>query len=205
MKDNVLQAEVRDSKGGKENVRQLRRLGFTPGVLYQDGESIPVKVPTKDLRNFTKRYGENAILKLSLEKEKKNVFIKELQRDIVKQNIIHCDFQPVYMDEVMQVPVPIHLSGEQSVESKGGVIQRQLTEVEVEALPQDIPQFIEIDISNLDVGDSMKVSDIEHSSSIKILSNSDENIFSITMPKSEEEIEETEETEEIDHSETEDE
>lgn len=192
MEDNILQAEVRDSKGGKGNVRQLRNSGFTPGILYQDGGSIPIKVPTKDLNNFTKHYGENAILKLSLEKKEKDVFIKELQRDIVKQNIIHCDFQPVYMNKVMQVPVPIHLQGDQLVENRGGVIHRQLTEIEIEALPKDIPQFIEIDISNLDIGDKMQVSEIKHADEIKILSNPDENILSITKPRSENEIDNNE-------------
>lgn len=195
MEKVVLQVESRKEKVGKNQARRLRRLGMIPGVLYQEGDSIPVQVNTKDFNNIIKRYGENGIFQLIFEGKQSQSLIKEIQRDPVGQEILHFDLQPISVKEKLQINVPIQLEGQGLIENKGGIIQRQLNDIEIEAFPNQIPQSIKIDISQLDIGDSLQVNDIEVANGVKILSNPEETVLSISKPVAQDEnLEENETT-----------
>ncbi|RBP46635.1 50S ribosomal protein L25 [Garciella nitratireducens] len=183
----VLQVERRDVQIGKNQTKKLRRLGMIPGNLYQEGESIPIKVNTKNLNDIIKKYGESGIFEFIFEKKRATSLIKEIQRDPVNQEIIHFDLQPISRKQKIKMSIPIQLEGQGIIESKGGVIQRQLNDIEVEAYPDQIPQSIQVDLSQLDVGDNLYVKDIKVSNEIEILSNPEEIILSIAEPATQEE------------------
>lgn len=194
-----LVVEKRNTIGGNGRLKELRNNGTIPGILYQEGESHPIQASFKDISGILKNYGGNAILQLDYEGKKNLVFIKEVQREPVKHELLHFDLQPIGINEKMQVFVPLHIEGQGVVESKGGILQRILQEIEIEALPQDIPRSIEIDISQLNIGDAMQVEDLKIADGIEILSQPNETVLLITEPaleeKEDEDVEELEEPE----------
>ena len=172
----------RSGIGGKGEKRRLREQGVIPGVLYDNGGSLPVQASTKEFSNILKLHGANAILQVSYEGNPRQVFVKEVQRDPIKQQILHFDLQPIAADELMQLSIPIQIEGQGTVESKGGILQRQLQEIHIEALPKDIPKAIEVDISHMDIGDILQVSDIKVSEGVNVLSSPEETILRISEP-----------------------
>jgi large subunit ribosomal protein L25 len=188
----VLIAEDRVEKAGKSRAKALRGLGLTPGVVYHDGSSILIQVYTKDLINIIKKEGQSAIFDLSYNGKSNQVFIKEIQKDPVTHELLHIDLQPIAMNETMKVNIPINIVGQHTVEGKGGIIQRQLHEIEIEAHPGDIPKVIELDISNLNIGDHMIVEDIQLKEGINVLSNPQEIILLISEPSIQNEEEDIE-------------
>ncbi|MFW5686881.1 MAG: 50S ribosomal protein L25, partial [Halanaerobium sp.] len=121
--------------------------------------------------------------------------IKDYQKDVIKQNLLHVDFQFISMDEKITVSVPMHLEGEAAGVRDGGVLQQLLREIEIDALPAEIPEEITIDISELEVGESLSVADLELPEGIDLVTDSDEVIVTVVTPTEliEEEVEEEEE------------
>lgn len=193
MEKVTLTAVKRMGQVGKGKARSIRRDQHTPGILYDDGGSIPIMIATRDLSNLMKTHGQHAIFSLNLDGSNRQVVIKELQRNAVNHHLIHFDLQPISMDETMQFNIPIQVAGMDMIEGKGGIIQRQLQEIEIEALPDDIPKSINIDISNLDFGDSFQVHDIPSIEGVTILSNPDEVILTIAESRLQDEAVEQEE------------
>lgn len=200
MENLILVAEEREKESSKGKVKSLRGLGLTPGIVYDKGNSILIQVPTKDLINIIKKDGQSAIFDLSYNGKEDQVFIKELQKDPVTYEILHIDLQPIAMNETMKVNVPIHIEGQRKVESMGGIIQRQLREIEIEAFPRNIPKVIEVDVSDLNIGDHLLVEDLQIAGEITVLSNPQEVILLISEP-SMEEVEEVDEVDEVDETE----
>ncbi|HDI52203.1 50S ribosomal protein L25 [candidate division KSB1 bacterium] len=161
MAEAALQVEKRQ-KNTKSYLKQLRKSGKIPGVYYMHGkDSIPLIVNEKELRKlltsnisvFTLNFGKGG---------RKSCVIREVQRDPVKGNILHVDLMGVKATEKIVVKVPIHLVGTpEGVKTEGGILEHHLREVEVECLPKEIPDSIEVDVSSLKIGDSILVKDIE--------------------------------------------
>lgn len=203
MKNLVLFADERENKSGKSKAKSLRALGLTPGIVYDEGSSILVQVPTKDLLNIIKKDGHSAIFDLSYAGKENQVFIKELQKDPVTYEILHIDLQPIAANETMKVNVPIHVEGQHKVETLGGIVQRQLREIEVEAFPRNIPKVLEIDVSDLEIGDNILVEDLQVGEGVEVLTSPQDVVLIITEPSMEEEEEVEEIEEEGDSEETE--
>nr|AGF93495.1 ribosomal protein L25 [uncultured organism] len=186
-----LEVETREGTG-KGVSRRLRRNGKIPGIVY--GKSIDSTPLIVDPTELYDKLNKNAIidLKITDEDEEEVVMIKDYQRDVIKDNIIHVDFQQIFMDEEISVTVPINIVGDAIGVQEGGVLQELMREVEIEALPEDIPRELDLDISELEVGDSLQVSDIEAPEDIKITSSFD-NVIVTVVPPSEEIEEEVEE------------
>jgi len=164
MREIRLEAEKREAVG-KGACRKLRREGKIPGILYGPGEkSIPLTV---DGDTFTYLYrslqGENAIFNLELSGGKgKKTILKELQRHPFSRRIVHLDFEHISPRKRITVEVPIHLVGiPKGVKEGGGMLEHLLRQVEIECLPTDIPEHIEIDVAGLDIGDSIHLGDLE--------------------------------------------
>ena len=184
VKKVTLIAEKRLHQIGKGKARTIRISGETPGVLYvEQGDSIPIKVPTKDFISLIKKHGQNAIFYLTMDGSERQVFIKEIQRDPVKNDPIHFDLQTISMNETIRLNVPIQIEGLELVEGRGGIVQRQLQEIEVEAFPNKIPKTVKVDISNLDSGDSVHVGDLEPIEGVNFLSSPYELILTIAEPR----------------------
>jgi large subunit ribosomal protein L25 len=186
MKEIVIKAKPRD-KMGKEHAKKLRRKGLIPAVVYgADMSPLPLEVEAKAFHALLRSgLGENVIITLNIDDQKngdKKVLIREIQRDPVWGNILHIDFQQISLTEKLTINVPIHLVGIPiGVQQDGGILQHVLRELEVECLPTDIPEKIEVDVANLKIGDSIHVGDIK-AEKVEILSDPLGSIVSVVPP-----------------------
>ncbi|MGM0410491.1 MAG: 50S ribosomal protein L25/general stress protein Ctc [Bacillota bacterium] len=192
-----IKVEAREETG-KGVARRLRREGKIPGVIYGKGQDP--KALIVDPLDINKRLFGNAIFELTIvddgEEEEELAMIKDYQRDVIKDDLLHVDFQHISMDEKISVTVPIHLEGSAPGVKEGGVLQKLMRELEIEAFPGDIPEEIVLDISELTMGDSLQVSDLEDDEDIDILSPYDNVIVTVVTPSEEITEEDEEELEE---------
>ena len=155
----VLEATQRDTFG-RNNAGRLRRQGRIPAVLYGGAgtQGTPVAVDPKELLRILRSSGANTLISLNLPGAgTAKVLVKEYQLHPVRQELLHADFYRVAMDKVLQVTVPIHLTGEaKGVKQQGGIVDFVHRELEVECLPADIPESITIDITNLMLHDGVR-------------------------------------------------
>jgi large subunit ribosomal protein L25 len=182
---------------GKQ-VDKIRKSGQIPGVLY--GHDIKTVSLAVDKMEFMKVYattGETSLISLQVEGEKpRMVLIHDVQNHFLTSNPTHVDFYEVKMTERIKAKVPVHLLGEaKAVKDLGGVLVKNITEIEVESLPGDLPHAFEVDISRLQTfADSIIVSDIKvDADKVKILAKPDEIVIKVTPPRSDEELKSLEE------------
>ncbi len=163
MEDIKLNAEKREGTG-KGPARRLRANGFTPAILYgPDTEPSMLSINSKDLARFFRQYGmAKKLIQLTVtgENEFRPVIVRDLQRDPVTGNFDHLDLYQVSMNKTINVTVPVTLVGTPSGQEQGGITQQIIRELEIICLPGDIPNLVELDISELNIGDSLHVSDI---------------------------------------------
>lgn len=191
MENITLQAKKREIFGKKN--KTLREKGFVPAVIYGKGkESIPLEVNLKEFEEVFKKTGETDIFNLEIEGEKKarNVMVQEVKRHFLTNSPIHVDFYEVEMDKPITTPVPITLVGESPAVKAGGILIQSMDEIEIEALPKDIPHEIVVDVSVLtEIGQTIYVKDLKLKEGIKILVDSHNPVCTISAPISEEELE----------------
>lgn len=181
-------------KTGKGVARKLRQKGLVPAVLYGKGkEPQALVVDPQEVRNYL---AGNTIFDLEIEGLGKEIaLIKEVQRDAISGDIKHIDFLHITLDEKVTVTVPVTLVGDAPGAREGGVVQQLLWEMEVQCLPLEIPESIEVDISNLRVGESLSVSDVKAAEGIEILTSPEEVIVTVALPTAT--VEETDAEEEV--------
>ncbi len=163
MDEVSLVADVGRVKGSSE-ARRLRLAGKVPGVLYGHGiDPIDVAVGSRELRAaLTSDSGLNALISLDVDGKNHLAMARQLQRHPVRRSIDHVDFVVVRRDEVVSVEVPIHLVGEAlEVERADGLVEQNLHSLVVQAKPGDIPNAIEVDISDLTIGEAIRVADLK--------------------------------------------
>ncbi|WP_246946029.1 50S ribosomal protein L25/general stress protein Ctc [Bacillus pinisoli] len=189
MATSVLNVEKRTNLKKSEN-RVIRNRGRFPAVIYgKQKESQPVAIDSVEFVKTLKEVGRNGILTLNGSGENVQVMLHDLQTDPLKNEIIHADFYVVDMSSEVNVDVNVHLVGEAVGVKSGGVLQQPLHQLSVTALPGDIPSSIDIDISNLDVSETVQVSDIVKSGNYNINHEDQEVIASILPPKVEDTVE----------------
>src|SRR5690606_11896684 len=181
-------------KTGKGVARKLRQKGLVPAELYGKGkEPQAVVVDPQEVRNYL---AGNTSFDLEIEGlGKETALINEVQRDAISGDIKHIDFLHITLDEKVTVTVPVTLVGDAPGAREGGVVQQLLWELEVECLPLEIPETIEIDISNLGIGESLSVSDVKAAEGIEILTSPEEVIVTVALPTAT--VEETDAEEEV--------
>ncbi|MCD6221725.1 50S ribosomal protein L25/general stress protein Ctc [bacterium] len=199
-------AEIREGKG-KKITRKLRQNDYIPAILYGYGiEPLLLKLKRKGTERIIRHLeSHNVMGDLLIEKngkkEKVKVVLKEVQVDPVKERILHLDFYQVRMDKPITLTVPLHFTGEAPGIEKGGILDEEMREVTIECLPKDVPDFIKVDISSLDIGETLLVKDIKTDEKIKILEDEEKVVVSILAPKvvevEEEEEEEVKEEPEV--------
>lgn len=189
-----LKAAIREGTG-KEINSKIRREGIVPAVVYRKGEeTVSLAIHKKDMmKALHTDAGENVILKLLMDgaekKKERTVIIKEIQKDPVKDHILHVDFQEISLTDKLKVKVRIIAKGEAiGVKQDGGVLQHILWETEVECLPTNIPEKIEVNVSGLKIGDAIHVKDVQPPEGVKILSDPEGVVFSVEHPKAVEEV-----------------
>lgn len=178
---------ARRSDVGKGVARKLRQVGRIPAVYYGRGEEpIPLVVTLRELEDVIDRAeGSNVIVDLKVEGDAgadRKALIREIQRDPVVGNILHLDLQHISLTERIVVEVPIVLLGTPTgVKDGGGILEHLLREVEVECLPTDIPSRLEVDVSGLNIGDSLHVSDLK-ADRVVIRTEADRAIAAVVPP-----------------------
>lgn len=195
MEKIVLEATRREVIGKK--VKNLRREGKLPAVLFGHGiESTPIVLDLKETTKILSSVGSSTLVTVDLEGAEHAVLVRERQRDILYRTLLHVDFQAVSMTETVRAQVPIHIGDEEApaVASYGAMINTGLDVLEIECLPQDLPDRINIDVSSLvEIGDSILVSDIELPEGILVLDDPDGLIVVASSAIAEEEEEVVEE------------
>jgi len=192
MKEIVVDVKGRESLG-KNASRRLRHQGLIPAIVYgSKKEPIAVVVdPKKILEIIHSESGVNTIFQLGLAQQeaRRHVMIKEYQVDPVKGNLIHADFVRIQMDEVIEVDVPVQVTGEAAgVKLDGGILDHVTRLVRVSCLPTDIPEHVTIDVTPLKIGDALRVSDLPKSDKYRILSDPDLTLVVVSPPAKEEVI-----------------
>ena len=179
-----LKAALR-KESGKEKVKKLRREGWIPGVIYGHGEeTLSIKIKEEDLKKVIHNLpSESTVIEVDVGKKKFNALFQEVTRDVFTDRIIHVDFHILHKGEKVWVKVPIHLTGECKGVKEGGIIDFVVREVEVECLPKDIPERIEVDITDLGIGDSFHIGDIDTGGKFTIDMDPHTPIVTIIMPK----------------------
>lgn len=186
-----LQAEKRVAHGSNAN-KKIRKEELVPAVLYQkDEENVNLQVVAKDLDKVVAEAGTSAIVTLSFDGTEKKVIIRDYQRHPFKNMFLHVDFLGVNMNETLKVSIPVVLLNRDEVIVQPSVLMQGLNELEIEALPSDIPAQIEFDVQNLQIGDVVTVSELEIPEGVTVLNDAEEMIASLSEPKEEldEEIE----------------
>lgn len=197
----TINAKVRERKG-KETARKIRRNKEVPAIFYgPDIEPVMLTVGYSQLQAISRKASfENVMCELVIEsngkQDKKMAMVKDIQIDPIKDRILHADFYQVSMDKELTIDVPIHLVNTPIGVSKGGILEQTLREITISCLPANFVEHIDVDVSGLDIGDSLHIEDIKIPEGIKILERSDTAIATVVAPtKVEEEAEELEEEE----------
>ncbi len=182
----TLSAQKREGVG-KGVARELRRKGYIPAIIYRGGDSMPIQLSTKEFSIFfNKTGGEQLVVNLDFSDETRQALLKDYQIDPIKGGLLHADFQEISATEVMRVIVHIVISGEAiGIKRDNGILQYGLREVEIECLPEDIPGHIDIDVSNLGIGQSIHVSDLNLGEKVRVLTDLEELIVTVTAIKGE--------------------
>jgi large subunit ribosomal protein L25 len=180
----------------KEKKRREAPLGAIPGILYGRGiDNLMLWVDRKEFNRIWEEAGESTIFKIKLEDgEERNVLIKEVQRDILSGKPIHIDFYQVRMDEKIEAMVELEFVGESpAVKNLGGVLVKNMDEIEVRCLPGDLPSKIEVNTSRLkSFDDYIYVKDLPVSDKVELLVDSENVVAMVSKPRSEEELAELE-------------
>jgi len=192
MEEIRIKAEARKGRG-KGPARRLRREGTIPAVLYgKDVEPLALAISSRDWWLLETHARSNAIIKMELtdgtKVQERPVMVKNVQKRPVDDKVLHVDFLQVSMERAVQVEVPIHLVGNPVGVVNGGVVDQHLRVAMIESLPGQIPEFIEVDISNLDIGDSIHIHEISLPG-VKLLDAPDVAVVGVTPPEAEEKVE----------------
>lgn len=184
----VLEAKKRTDEK-RSYIRSLRLEGNIPGVLYgKNVQSHAIFVNAADFIKTIRDEGRNALITLNVDGESFTALLRDMQKDPLRSEITHVDFQAVDMSTEVEIDVNVHLIGDAAGVKDGGVLQQSLHQLSIRALPANIPPSIDIDISHLQVGDTLTVGDIQTGGKYEINHEPTEVIASILPPKQEEEI-----------------
>jgi large subunit ribosomal protein L25 len=189
----VLDATVRETIG-KNEARRTRREGRVPAIVYgaasqggnRDAVSIAVD-PKALLKILHSESGANTLISLKLNGTDTKVLVKDFQLDPVTHAVLHADFYRVAMDRMIQVTIPVNVKGEpRGVKQQGGILEFVRREVEIECLPSDIPEHIDIDVSELLVGQGVRLRDVATSPKWRPLTDADTMLVHVILAKAEE-------------------
>jgi len=184
---STLEAQPR-TPGTKNDARRVRHAGKIPAVVYGAGKSaVPVAVdPRQVSRILHSETGHNSVFDLALDGEKTKAMIVDWQYEPIKGSLLHIDLKRIAMDQKLRVNVPIELIGEPAgVKQQGGLLEQIVREVEVECLPADIPNVIELSVAELVFGVVLRVADLPKNDKVRFLTDADQPVAHIISIKEE--------------------
>ncbi|MBU9710164.1 50S ribosomal protein L25/general stress protein Ctc [Evansella tamaricis] len=178
----VLRANKREDLR-KSKINKIRSEGKIPGVVYgKVFGNEPISVEEVEFIKTVREQGKTGVFKLDLDGKKTDVMIYEMQRNPLKNEIVHVDFCAIDMKSELDADVPIQIIGESTGVKEGGVLQQILYEVSVKALPGEIPESLEVDVTKLDVNDTLQVKDLATGAKYEINNDPEETIVSVLPP-----------------------
>lgn len=195
MEKITLKANTREDLG-KSACRRLRKQGHIPGVVYKDGKKgLSVQVDNNDLWHVLHTgAGENVIITLDISEGakhgKRTVIVKDIQMDPVNDKFLHVDFQEISLTEKLKVEVPVVVKGEAvGVKEDEGILSQVIWELEVECLPTEIPEHIDVNVDALRIGDAIHIADIKLAGAVHIVGDPEQVVVTVVPPaKLEEEV-----------------
>lgn len=192
MEEIILEAQKRQETGTRK-VNRLRKRALIPAVVYGEGKQpLSIQLAARDFLNLIAVHrGESFVLKLKIKDngkyQERSVLIKQIQHHPVRDDCIHVDFNEISLTKTIRVKVPLVAVGEAiGVKFDGGVLDHILWELEIECLPAQIPESIEVNVSGLKVGDSLHVKDLAVGEGIKLLNDPEAAVLAVAMPRKEE-------------------
>ena len=195
MEQIQVEAFIRN-QSGKGPARTLRRSGHIPAIFYgPETQPISLYVRQKDLEKiFKKHSGENLFFQVQLkgehQEESRTAMLKELQKDPVSRAYLHVDFYEVSLTKELEVDVGLRIVGKSKGVEKGGMLQEARRDLQIRCLPRNIPEYIEVDVSGLDIGDSIHVRDLKLAEELRILNDPQTTLVTIVAPVEEKAAEE---------------
>ena len=185
--DNVnIVVHKRDVTGSRAS-RRMRKEGLIPGVIYGHGnEAVLIAVEPHVLRDaLTTEAGTHAVLNVTFEGQKRGhkAIVKEMTLDRVKHNVIHLDLQEIRLDETIETTVAVRFEGESKGVKAGGLLEEAIREVSVKGVVTEIPEHLVMDITELEVGSTLKVADLQVPEGIEVLDDPEEVLCSVLMPR----------------------
>ncbi|NLJ75987.1 MAG: 50S ribosomal protein L25/general stress protein Ctc [Peptococcaceae bacterium] len=196
MAEAELEGTIRTERS-KASRRELRKSGMIPAVIYgKNVGSEAIAIELKALRKTLAKWGQNALINMKIkengETKTYKALVKELQYDPVRRDLIHVDFHQISLKDKVHATVPIHLVGTSPGVAAGGILTTPMRQIEVECLATEIPELIEIDISELEIGDIMTIGELSTAPEVKILAEPDVAVVAVTVADRPEEEEEEE-------------
>ena len=190
MQQAKLEVQSRDAFG-KQSARALRREGGVPAVLYgRSQDTLPIQLNARIFRQFLRTHGENVIINMEVGGSTETVIIKEIQRHPVeKQQLLHADFVRISLDEPITSAVPMILVGTPVGIQEGGVLEAPLRQLTVHCLPIQLPTDITVDVSGLDIGDSIHVGDLNLDDEVEVLDEAERIVAMVSQPRVQLELE----------------
>ncbi len=184
-----LNAEKREILGSA--VKKLRRDGYLPAVLYGKGqEALSLQVLMKDFKNVFESAGESTLIYIKVGDKSYPTIIHDISRDALSDEFVHADFYKVRLDEKIKAKIPVVFENDApAVKDLGGIFVRNVNELEIEGLPQDLPHEIKIDISGLkNFGEQILLKNVKLDAGLKFIGSEDEIVATVQAPISEEEL-----------------
>ncbi|HPQ53837.1 MAG TPA: 50S ribosomal protein L25/general stress protein Ctc [Spirochaetota bacterium] len=205
MQSHVLNADLRTEKG-KNACNKIRSGGFIPAVMYSHGESEALQVSAKDFSTMFKGHiSESVLIDLNIKgksgSDGDKVFIKDYQVDPVTDKVIHLDFYKITAGEKITTKVPVELVGTPTGARKGGILEHMERDLEIECLPRNLREKIEIDVTNLEIGESIHIKDLKEYEGVEFLGDGDRIIVAVLAPTKATEKEEGEAVEGVEAAE----
>jgi large subunit ribosomal protein L25 len=171
---------------GKGSSRKLRAVGRVPAVIYGHGEETRLlSVDAHDLELlFSRIHVENTVIDVAIEGETKAVkaLVREVQKHVIRDHVLHVDFYQIHAGEMVTVEIPVRITGSAPGVKLGGILQHSLSEIEVRCLPDQIPETIVVDVSELGIGDSIHVRDITPPPGVEFHVDEDRTVCGVMAP-----------------------
>jgi large subunit ribosomal protein L25 len=185
-----LSAKPRTEKG-KGSARKLRASGEVPGVIYGHGrEPQPLTVNAREFARLAERVRiTSTVIELALDGKTARTLIRELQRDPIKRSVLHIDFQELVAGEKIVVSVPLYFIGTaEGVKTGGGILEEVMHSVEVRVDPSNIPDHIDVDVTELTIGHSLHISDLKLPTGVEVTDDPEQTVVVVSAPRAEEEV-----------------
>ena len=180
---------------GSSDARRVRRAGRVPAVIYgRSGSAVTIDLNALEFSAGVKGISGSTIVKVNVDGEAVDAFVKDTQRNILNGQILHVDFYEVETDKLLRARVPVHVTGNPIGVRNGGIFESPLHEIEVESLPRNLPERISVDVSALDVNQSIHVRDLILGDGVRLISGGDQVVALVKFAKAEEAAASAEET-----------